>query len=138
MATVVIADDDAANRACLTLHLELQEHVVRAAADGAEAVRLVEMATPDLVILDLHMPRLDGIEACARLRGLPQMGAVPIVLLSGADSDELARRQPLPRFDALRAKPYDMRELWQLVADLTQTTRDGNTSAAAAPRIHSI
>jgi len=138
MATVVIADDDAANRACLTLHLELQEHVVRAAADGAEAVRLVEMATPDLVILDLHMPRLDGIEACACLRCLPQMGAVPIVLLSGADADELARRQPLPRFDAMRAKPYDMRELWKLVADLTGPKLSRNGAGLATGPVHTI
>ncbi|MBI5835546.1 MAG: response regulator [Armatimonadetes bacterium] len=122
MADVVIADDEVANRMCLALHLQMGDHAVRAASDGDEAVRLVEQATPDLVILDLHMPRLDGIETCALLRSLPQMATVPIILLSGADHDELRDRQPLPRFDAMRAKPYDMYDLWRLVAQLTHAT----------------
>jgi DNA-binding NarL/FixJ family response regulator len=87
---VLVADDHAVVRQGLRTFLDLQEDisVVGEAADGAEAVALAERLSPDVVLLDLVMPGMDGIEALRRLRiGVPAARA--IVLSSFVDDDKL-------------------------------------------------
>ena len=83
---VAIADDHAVVRQGLRTFLELQDdmEVVGEAVDGEEAVALVESTTPDVVLLDLVMPRVDGIEATRRIRGVAPATRI-LVLTSFAD-----------------------------------------------------
>ena len=90
MIRVLIADDHAVVRQGLRTFLDLQEdiEVVGEAADGEEALALVEQLAPDVVLIDLVMPRVDGIEALRRLRErAPAVRA--IVLSSFVDDDRL-------------------------------------------------
>ena len=90
--TVVVADDQAAVREGLVLLLDLLDDVtvVGAAPDGEEAVRLVAAYRPDVVLMDLRMPRLDGVAATARIRA-EQPGTQVVVLSTYAeDADILA------------------------------------------------
>jgi two-component system, NarL family, response regulator LiaR len=90
MIRVLIADDHAVVRQGLRTFLDLQDdiEVVGEAADGEEALALVEQLTPDVVLIDLVMPRVDGIEAIRRLRdNAPDVRA--IVLSSFVDDDKL-------------------------------------------------
>lgn len=87
---VLVAEDHADTRQLLRLLLERRGFDVLEAADGEEAVRLVETARPDLVLLDSGLPRLDGLAVTRRLREREQAPRLPIVFLSGR-AEALAR-----------------------------------------------
>lgn len=77
-ATILIADDDYDNRAILRQALEASGFRVLEAVNGEEALQAVQAQSPDLILLDLSMPKMNGWEAAKRLRQLPQAAAVPI------------------------------------------------------------
>jgi DNA-binding response OmpR family regulator len=85
---VLVVDDEASVREVLSQYLELEGFVVLQAAGGLEALRLAQAQPPDLVVLDLMLPGIDGIEVCRRLRAA---SAVPIVMLTarGDEADKL-------------------------------------------------
>jgi len=87
-ATVLVADDDPVMR---LLMLEMLEGVGLEgieAADGQEAVALAHARTPDLILLDVEMPKMDGFAACRAIRDLPNGAMVPIVMVTGGDDLE--------------------------------------------------
>jgi DNA-binding NarL/FixJ family response regulator len=95
---VVIADDQHLVRTGFRLILERQSdvEVVAEAADGAEAVSLVRETNPDVVLMDIRMPELDGIEATRRIRSDPDAAQVSVIMLTTFDMDEYV-------YEALRA-----------------------------------
>jgi DNA-binding response OmpR family regulator len=84
---IVVADDDPVLRALLQLKLEGEGHRVTLAADGDEALELVTNDPPDLLVLDVVMPGIDGLELTRSLRARPETRDLPIVLLTGRDTD---------------------------------------------------
>jgi DNA-binding response OmpR family regulator len=105
---ILVVDDEASIREVLTQYLELEGFTVLQAADGVEALRSVEAQPPDLVVLDLMLPGMDGLEVCRRLRAT---SAVPILMLT-ARSDETDK---LAGFavgtDDYVTKPFSPREV---------------------------
>jgi DNA-binding NarL/FixJ family response regulator len=94
---VLIADDQALVRAGFRALLDAEPdiEVVGEAADGAEAVRVAESARPDIVLMDIRMPGVDGLEATRRIAEHPTLGAVRVVILTTFEMDEYL-------FEALR------------------------------------
>lgn len=90
--TIVIADDAPDIRTLVKVVLEGEDDldVVGEAADGAEAIEVVERTQPDVVLLDLSMPRMDGLEALPRLREVAPSSV--IVVLSGFLNEDVKRR----------------------------------------------
>lgn len=84
MARILVVDDDEEIRASLRRGLALEGYQVVLAADGAEALQEVRQLPPDLVVLDLLLPGLDGFEVCRRLRSADD--ALPILMLTARDS----------------------------------------------------
>ncbi|MDQ1393403.1 MAG: two-component system, OmpR family, alkaline phosphatase synthesis response regulator PhoP [Acidimicrobiaceae bacterium] len=84
---IVVADDDPVLRALLQLKLEGEGHRVTLASDGDEAFRLASTNPPGLLVLDVVMPGIDGLEVTRRLREKPETASLPIVLLTGRDTD---------------------------------------------------
>jgi len=84
MATVLIADDDLLIRRAYTDILEDQGYDVRIFDNGNSAVESCRRAIPDIIILDIHMPELNGIDACRTIRELPNGNTVPILIISGS------------------------------------------------------
>ena len=84
---IVVADDDPVLRALLQLKLEGEGHNVTLACDGREALDLVSTDRPDLLVLDVAMPGIDGLELTRQLRERPESKDLPIVLLTGRDTD---------------------------------------------------
>ena len=121
MASVVIAEDSPNLRLCLALHLQLGGHEVRAAGNGVGALALIAQQRPDLVILDLNMPDLDGLAAATCLREDPATADLLLVLTSGTHRGDLERTGCLAAFDAFLPKPYEMARLWELVNELTSS-----------------
>lgn len=114
MADVVLVDDDEDVAWALEQILEEEGHVVRVAHDGEEGLALLRQRLPDLVVLDVEMPRLGGPDMAYRMFvhncGLEN---VPIVLISGvSDLPKVAARVGTPYF---LAKPFDVKKLLGLV-----------------------
>jgi DNA-binding response OmpR family regulator len=82
MPKVLVVDDDRAIQQLLEVNLELDGYDVAKAVDGAEALEMVASFAPDIVLLDVMMPRMDGREVCKRLKADPKTAALPIVFLS--------------------------------------------------------
>ncbi len=81
-ALILVVDDHEQNRELLQAYLEDVGCEVRAAADGLEALAEIERQTPDLIILDVMMPRMSGFQLCERLKADPAMRDIPIVMVT--------------------------------------------------------
>jgi len=102
---VLVADDNEDAAGSLAELLRIGGHDVRTAHDGREAVQVVQEFAPDIVILDLGMPHVDGFEAARRIRSLEQGKHVTMVALSGWGQDTDRARSRAAGFDHHLTKP---------------------------------
>lgn len=119
---VAIVEDDESVRKSLVLNMELEGFEVVTAPDGEEGVKLVHERKPDIIILDVMMPRKDGLQACKELRGSGI--STPLILLT-ARSAEVDKVLGLDLgADDYLAKPFGMRELIARVKALLRRTQN--------------
>jgi CheY-like chemotaxis protein len=111
-------DDDDVIRQLITVNLELEGFDVVQAVDGLDALEKVKEANPQVVTLDVMMPRLDGWEAAARLRADPQTAHVKVILLSARAQEADLQRGERIGVDAYLTKPFDPDELIETVRRL--------------------
>jgi phosphate regulon transcriptional regulator PhoB len=129
---VLIVEDEPDIRDLLVFHLQREGYHVIHARTGAEALRLVRAEPPDLVLLDLMLPEVDGLEVCRRLRQDPATRALPIVMLT-ARGDEVDRVLGLELgADDYVVKPFSPREL---VARVRAVLRRARPEAGSAPLV---
>src|SRR5438445_5834591 len=108
---VLVVEDEPDIRRLVVLHLERDGFRCRTATSGEDALREVKTAIPDLVVLDLMLPELDGLEVCRQLRRDASTAAVPIIMLT-AKSDEVDRVVGLEiGADDYVSKPFSPKEL---------------------------
>jgi DNA-binding response OmpR family regulator len=110
-ARIAVIDDEAPNRAYLQLVLSGAGYAVEVAAGSNEGIALVESSRPELVILDLMMPEVDGFTACERIRKGPAGAETQIVILSALDDTEHKVRALEIGADDYLVKPVEAREL---------------------------
>jgi CheY-like chemotaxis protein len=116
---VLIVDDDPFIRKLIVTTLEgVAEFELHEASDGEEAVQAASARAPRLVFLDIDMPRLDGIEACRRMRADPGMSGSKIVMLTATVEDSARVRAREAGADFFLTKPFSPLELLRLVAEL--------------------
>ena len=106
--TVLIADDDAKIRELLELYLSKEGFVVEQAADGAEAILKAQQLKPDLIVLDIMMPVMDGMEVCRQVR---KFSRVPVIMLTARTEDEDRILGLELGADDYVSKPFNPREL---------------------------
>ena len=87
MGTILMADDDQANREILARRLERQGHTVIQAETGLRALQLMRAHAPDLVLLDLIMPGLDGYQILVKMKTDPALRHLPVIMISGLDQE---------------------------------------------------
>ncbi|MEU3099278.1 response regulator [Streptomyces sp. NPDC006967] len=114
---VLVVDDNKVIRQLIRVNLELEGIEVVTAADGAECLEVVHQVRPDLVTLDVVMPRLDGLRTAGRLRSDPRTRDLPLVIVSACSQYEVDRGLDVG-VDAFLAKPFDPQELVRLVREL--------------------
>jgi len=120
---VLIVEDEPDIRELVVHHLKREGYQVSAAASGEEALRQVQAAPPDLVLLDLMMPAMDGLEVCRRLRQDPATASLPIVMLT-AKGDEIDRVLGLEiGADDYVVKPFSPKELLARVRAVLRRSR---------------
>jgi CheY-like chemotaxis protein len=112
---ILIVDDLRDSAESLELLLRLAGHETRIAFDGAEAVDMAEAFRPDVILLDLGMPRLNGFDACRRIRAQAWADGVLLVAVTGWGQDTDRQRSTEAGFDAHLVKPVDYEELDELL-----------------------
>jgi CheY-like chemotaxis protein len=115
---VLVVDDDDVIRQLITVNLELEGFDVVTAVDGQDALDKVKDARPQVVTLDVMMPRLDGWEAASRLRHDPETAHIKLILLSARAQEADLQRGERIGVDAYLTKPFDPDELIDVVRRL--------------------
>jgi CheY-like chemotaxis protein len=98
---ILVVDDDPRLLHVVSMYLNIEGYEVDTATNGEEGLRIFEQRRPDLVILDVMMPGIDGLEACRRIKSNPETRAIPVVLftaLSRSDDVESGRAAGANRF----------------------------------------
>jgi twitching motility two-component system response regulator PilG len=120
--TIMIVDDSPTVRKLVTIKLEKQGHRVIPAVDGMEALAMLNEDLPDLILLDITMPRMDGYQLCKLVRANPTMKHIPIVMLSGKDGFFDKVRGKMAGSTAYLTKPFEPETLLRVVAEHCGTT----------------
>jgi DNA-binding response OmpR family regulator len=128
MTRVLVVDDEPVLVDTIRYNLRREGYEVQVAGDGNEAIKLAQSASPDLVVLDLMLPGIDGLEVCRQLR---RDSTVPILMLTAKD-DEVEKIVGLEvGADDYMTKPFSMRELLARVRAMLRRSRMQQQPAAA-------
>jgi signal transduction histidine kinase len=123
MSTVLIVDDNATARETLVAILEGEGYDLQLAKDGIQALTVLKHLQPDLILLDVMMPAMDGFEVCRHIRATPHLAEVPIILLTALDDRDSLVRGLESGADDFLSKPPDRRELVARVRTITRLNR---------------
>ena len=134
MPKILIAEDDFPSRELLAEILLGWGYEVAQASNGIEALALIEQMRPDLVLLDIQMPLLDGFGVIARIRSDPRSAALPVVAVSAHAMRDDSRRICSAGFDAHVAKPVDLEALRVLLQENFSGKWAASRSAATPSR----
>ena len=115
---MLVVDDDAVIRQLIVVNLELEGYDVHTAEDGQDALERVRDVDPDVITLDIMMPRLDGWATAERLRNDPETSHIKVILLSARAQGADLRRGHGIGVDAYLTKPFDPDELVETVRRL--------------------
>jgi CheY-like chemotaxis protein len=119
-AVLIVDDDPFIRKLIVTTLAGVSEFVLHEACDGEEAVHVARREKPQLVFLDIEMPRLDGIEACRQMRAITSMADAQIVMLTASADASARERATTAGADFFLTKPFSPLDLLRLVAE-----RDG-------------
>jgi CheY-like chemotaxis protein len=120
---VLIVDDEVSNRKTLQFLLAPLGYTLEFAADGVEALEKAAQLTPDLMLLDVMMPRMDGFEVCRQLRANPVLAEVPVIMVTALDDRDSLLQGIQAGADDFISKPFDRLELRSRVQTIVRLNR---------------
>jgi CheY-like chemotaxis protein len=118
--TVLLVEDTEDNRFMMRRLLEMTGYRVVEAMNGEEAVKLAERETPQLILMDLSLPVLDGLAATRLIRKLPQLALTPIIAVSAHDTSDFQSEAIKAGCNSYVTKPIDFSELETLIRQLVK------------------
>jgi len=121
---ILVVDDLAAATETLTMLLEMEGFQVRTATEGATALEIADEFRPDVVLLDIGLPGMNGFEVANRLRGLPSCREALLIALTGYGEADSRLRSEQAGFDVHMVKPADVNLLLTMLADPRQARKD--------------
>ena len=127
---IMVVDDDSNLRLALKYRLEREKYHVEVAADGFQALDMVNTEPPDVIILDLAMPNMNGVEFLVRLRSNPQMLNIPVIILTAVGLDPYTGGTDDLAVADLIMKPCNAKDLVSAVKRALQGARHGGYVAA--------
>jgi signal transduction histidine kinase len=123
MSTILIVDDEPTALETVVAMLEGEDYDLQLAKDGVQALGMLEQFQPDLILLDVMLPGMDGFEVCRRIRATPRLAEVPVVMLTALDDRDSLLRGIESGADDFLSKPADRRELKARVRTITRLNR---------------
>ena len=132
--TILAVDDQAANLRLLDAVLSPRGYRVIRASSGEQALELLPSSSPDLVLLDIVMPGIDGYEVCRRIRSAPETAFLPVVMITASGNQEKTRAIEAGADDFV-SKPFDQSELLARVASLARIKRYHDTITRQAAEL---
>ena len=114
---ILVVDDDPNIRELISVNLRVKGYSIVLASDGKEAMEKIKTGAPDLIILDIMMPEIDGWELCKWIRDDPRLRSVKILMLTakGTDRDKLIGRE-IFKADEYMTKPFEIDLLQQTIS----------------------
>ncbi len=115
MSTILVVEDNENNLMLVRDVLELKGHKVLEAMTGADGLRLAAEGKPDLILMDIQLPDIDGISALARLRADSATRAIPVLAVSASVMPEEQQKITASGFEGFIAKPLNMKSFLQTI-----------------------
>ena len=109
--TILVIDDEMITRTTLAALLEKPNYRVEMAEDGIQGIEMAKELNPDVILLDVMMPRMNGYDVCKRIRSDPKIGEVPIIMITALDDQDAKLNGLVAGADDFLAKPFDTLEL---------------------------
>jgi two-component system cell cycle response regulator DivK len=116
--TILLVDDDEDTRFLMRLEIERRGYRVIEADDGEKAVALAQQEQPDIILMDLSLPTMDGLEATKQIRGIDGLRTVPIIAVTAHQETDFREGAKASGFDAYVTKPMDFDWLSELMVGL--------------------
>lgn len=123
---ILVVEDDADQLAALLYRLRKLGYDAATASSGQQAIESATSIVPDLVLLDLGLPDASGFDVCEQLGDSPATSCVPVIILSGMESDDIVRRARNAGSTYYLRKPYDPNVLLALIQNALETAQDVN------------
>ena len=118
LGRVLVVDDDEVIRRLIAVNLQLEGFDVETAVDGQDCLDKVAQIDPDVITLDVMMPRLDGWETAIQLRKSPELAHIKVVLITARAQEDDKNRGSRVGADAYLTKPFDPNEMIRVVREL--------------------
>jgi CheY-like chemotaxis protein len=128
MIKVLVAEDNAVNRELLRELLEARGYAVVEACDGREALHMIEQAQPDILLLDIGMPVLDGFGVIREIRGNPRLATLPVLAVTAYAMQGDQEKIMKSGFNGYLSKPVNAGSLAQELEGLLSKQDDRNTA----------
>ena len=124
--TVLVVDDDPVIQKLLQVNFQMEGYSVVLAGDGEEGLATARDVRPDLVVLDVMMPKLDGLQVAAALKGDADTAGIPIIMLSAKAQETDVKAGLAAGADEYMTKPFDPLHLTERVAALIAASGSGS------------
>lgn len=124
MAKILVIEDNCANMTLISVVLETAGHAILQAICAADGIEIVRGELPDLVLMDIQLPGIDGLEATAILKADPATAHIPVVALTAFAMKDDEARIRAAGCDGYVAKPFDYRDLLAVVARMLDGRRE--------------
>lgn len=124
--TILVADDQEGQRVLIDMLLSLEGYRLVAVEDGREALAWLKENTPDLVVLDVNMPYVDGTDVCRRMKGVSRLAEVPVVVLTAMRDEATQQAVRAAGADVLVRKPLEGKDFRKQVRRLLARREEGD------------
>ena len=118
MKKILIADDDPTIRLLVNATLKRDSYLLMEAVDGEQTLAIARAERPDLILLDVGMPKLDGFEVCRQLKADPETGAIHIVMLTARAQEAERQQGSAAGADGYFTKPFSPVQLLDTISDV--------------------
>lgn len=129
---ILVVDDSADNLAMISLDLQQQNYRVVTASNGEDAIKIAEQTNPNLILMDINLPELDGLAATRRIRDIDTLKGVPVVALTAFGTEGFQRAAYDVGVDGYLTKPIDLDRMHQLIARLLSAGDSGTLRSQAS------
>jgi len=116
--TILVVDDDYLGRELLQAHLEYAQYKVILANSGDKALEMAAAHQPDIILMDVNMPGLNGYAACSQLKHMPNTSHIPVLLMTAMDDEENIAMATESGADGFVSKPFDIPRMFEKIRQL--------------------